>query len=100
MAVRQVVRDLVSLGPFPDSDSATEDVVERYGAHLDRIEKPITDSEAELLLTCFGPDECYGLAWTLLHLIETAPGGIPIKTKPADSDNEWIRLLWDRSHRT
>jgi hypothetical protein len=99
MTVRPAVRDLVNLGPFPDSDSATEDAVERHGTYLDRIERPVTGEEAELLLTCFGPDDCYGLAWGLLHLIETAPGGIPIKQKPAETDNEWIRLLWERSHR-
>ncbi|MFB9413943.1 hypothetical protein [Dactylosporangium matsuzakiense] len=52
---------------------ALEEAVERAGALLDRIERPVTDEEAEALADCFGDDLCFGLAWNLLHLIETAP---------------------------
>ncbi|MFE7712020.1 hypothetical protein ACFU6I_41130 [Streptomyces sp. NPDC057486] len=31
------------------------------------------DEEAHVLAECFGEDLCFGLAWNLLHLIETAP---------------------------
>jgi len=58
----------------------------------------VNDEEAALLIECFGPDDCYGLAWALLHLIESAPGGIPLRSKPSPSSNEWIQLLWERSH--
>lgn len=44
------------------------------------------------LLAGFGPDDCYGLAWTLLHLIETAPGAQTAEY-PADSDNPWVQQL-------
>ncbi|MDX2851185.1 hypothetical protein [Actinacidiphila glaucinigra] len=33
----------------------------------------MTDEEAHALAGCFGDDECFGVAWVLLHLIETAP---------------------------
>jgi hypothetical protein len=34
----------------------------------------------------------------LLHLIESAPGGIPLKSPPKHSDGEWLNRLWTRSH--
>ena len=60
--------------------------------------RPVTDDEAALLIRCFGPDDCFGLAWTLLHLIETAPGRLPLKAEPSPAENEWVRRLWDRAH--
>jgi hypothetical protein len=98
MTVRKAVEDFVRLGPLPDSN-ASEESIALHQVHLQRIKRPVTDEEAALLLGSFGSDDCYGLAWTLLHLIESAPNGIPIKYKPSHSDNEWVRLLWDRSHR-
>lgn len=98
MSVRQEVREFVNLGPLPDA-SADEQVIAEHEAHLHAIVSPVTDDEAALLIRSFGPDDCYGLAWTLLHLIESAPGGAPIAVEPDDTDNEWIRRLWARSHR-
>lgn len=98
MTIRKAVEDFVQLGPLPDS-SASEETIALHQTYLQRIKRPVTDEEAALLISSFGPDDCYGLAWTLLHLIESAPGGIPIKSAPSQSDNEWIRRLWDRSHR-
>jgi hypothetical protein len=96
--VRQVVADFVKLGSLPDEDASAETITKHQRA-LERITRPVTDEEAELLVRCFGPDDCYGGAWALLHLIESAPGGIPIKEAPSEKDNEWIRYLWARSHR-
>lgn len=99
MSIRNEVRRLVELGPFPSSRDADEDDIARRGALLEGIAPPLTREEAAALLGCFGSDEAFGLAWALLHLIETAPGGAPLESKPADSENEWLRRLWDRSHR-
>ena len=98
MHIRKAVEDFVRLGPLPDS-SAPEETIALHQVHLRRIEQPVADEEAALLVELFGPDDCFGLAWTLLHLIESAPGGTPITVEPKASDNEWIRRLWERSHR-
>ncbi len=98
MAIRKSVEDFVKLGPLPNS-SAAEDIIARHQIHLQRIKQPVSDEEASLLIRCFGTDECYGLAWTLLHLIESAPGGVPLQTKPIDPNNEWLNRLWERSHK-
>jgi hypothetical protein len=58
----------------------------------------VTDDEARALATAFGPDECFGLAWTLLHLIETAPSPV-VRQQPPEGASEWIRLIWDRWRR-
>lgn len=99
MAIRDEVQELIQLGPFPVSQDADADDIDRRGAILNRIKTPVTDEEANALLSCFGPDEAFGLAWALLHIIETAPGGSPVKAMPPPSANEWIRRLWYRSHR-
>jgi hypothetical protein len=45
---------------------AEQDAVERYQHLLDSITPPVTDAEAEALVLLFGPDDGFGLAWTLL----------------------------------
>jgi len=98
--IRDAVRHLVALGPLPsESDDATsEEHPQQLQDALERISGPVTDQEAELLLGVFGDDGCCGLAWTLLHLIETAPH-TPVHSAPPDSANEWIRDIWDRAQR-
>lgn len=92
------MKDFVELGPLPERH-ADEAMVSRHARQLLAIEPPVTDQEASKLIRCFGTDDCFGLAWTLLHLIETAPSGAPVVAEPTDDDNEWVRLLWDRAHR-
>jgi hypothetical protein len=98
MVVRRTVGDFVSLGPLPD-ESSGEATIAQYQSYLVRIEPPVTDDEAALLVGSFGPDDCYGLAWTLVHLIESAPSGSPIRAEPATTSNEWLRRLWRRSQK-
>jgi hypothetical protein len=91
LSVRQEVEDLVSAGPFPNED-ADEDQIAETQRLLEQVPAPVSDAEAQLLATIFGPDDCYGLSWTLLHLIETAPGA-RTASYPADTDNPWVELL-------
>ena len=76
--MRQAVLELGKLGPLPPSDQAVrenlQDLVEKYEKLIMSIEKPITDEEARVLVKVFGPDDCFGLVWPLVHLIESAPG--------------------------
>jgi hypothetical protein len=89
--VRQEIHDLVKLGPLPDEGATVERIAE-YERLLLSISRPVTDEEATTLAGLFGPDDCYGLAWTLLHLIETAPGW-PIEECLQDDTNPWIHRL-------
>lgn len=91
MPIRQTVADFLAAGPLPDEDQSVE-AIQRSQDLLECIQGPVTDEEAAALLAGFGPDDCYGLAWTLLHLIETAPRAQTAEY-PADSDNPWVQLL-------
>jgi len=93
--IRDEVRRLVALGPMPDSVATTPEQVDQYGNLINKIARPLTNDEAEALLSVFGDDDYFGVAWTLLHLIETAPH-VPVDEPPADDANEWIHRIWRR----
>jgi hypothetical protein len=90
-SVRQEIHELVKLGPLPDEQANVERIAE-YERLLLSISRPVTDEEAKALVGLFGPDDSYGLAWTLLHLIETAPGW-PIEECLQNDANQWIHRL-------
>src|SRR5579859_6730979 len=62
MSVRESVKTFVALGRLPNEKNASEDLLKQHNALL-AITKPVTDEEANLLITCFGEDDCFGLAW-------------------------------------
>ena len=88
------VLNLSSSGTLPTEDAQVAEV-EAAERLIDAIEAPLTDQEAEALLACFGSDVCFGLAWSLLHLIETSPTAFP-PVEPETTANPWVRLLWER----
>ncbi len=96
MAIRDSVRDFIALGPLPrsDDDAVEPEDLDNFARHLKAIERPVSDEEAAALLASFGPDDCFGLAFSLVHLIETAPGAPPIHVRPAVTDNLWVKTLW------
>jgi hypothetical protein len=89
------------MGPLPAGGSAAADMesLEDYQRRLESISEPVSDEEAEVLATLFGPDDCFGLAWTLVHLIETAPNW-PFAERLPESDNEWVLRLRERAERS
>jgi hypothetical protein len=93
--IRQQVGALAELGPLPSED-ATEDRILTYEQILALIEPPVSDDEARVLVRLFGNDDSFGLAWSLVHLIETAPGW-PLRDCFQDAGNEWIRRLQARA---
>ncbi|MDQ0941766.1 hypothetical protein [Streptomyces sp. V1I1] len=93
--MRPEVQAFVADGPLPDWD-ASEEETDRRVRQLEAISRPVTAKEAKALVACFGPDDCYGVAWTLLHLIETGPNP-GLTTKPAPDANEWHDRLWRRA---
>jgi hypothetical protein len=84
--MRQSVENFLSLGPVPD-ETASPEQIKRHQDALHAITPPVSLSEANALAGMFGPDDCFGLGWTLVHLIESAPnwaseGHIPPGTAP------------------
>lgn len=91
--MREQVRKLSELGPLPSSEVASPEQVPKYQLLIEQISRPLEDDEARALLDLFGPDDFFGLAWTVLHLIETAPKS-PVTARPPASANEWIQRIW------
>lgn len=84
-----------------DTVDVSEDEIATWMSGLDELDGPLTDDEALALLSCFPPDDStvYGLAWTLLHAIESAPYG-PIFTRTLDDRSWWVSYLKQRAIRS
>jgi hypothetical protein len=94
--MRSVVHNLLALGPLPAEDGATVERIHHFEEALAAISPPISDSEAEALVGLFGSDNCFGLSWTLLHLVETAPSW-PIEACLNSTHSVWGQVLRDRA---
>jgi hypothetical protein len=100
--IRHEIAELLQMEPLPCEQELIQpqqlDRVKAYEMLLHSITKPVTDEEAKALTTLFGIDGCFGLGWTLLHLIETAPNW-PIDECLMNPENEWIERLRNRAER-
>jgi hypothetical protein len=65
--MQPAVKMLIELGPLPSSATATAPVIKAFEDHLSQVQTPVRDEEACALVKLLGPDDCFGLAWTLLH---------------------------------
>jgi hypothetical protein len=96
--MQPAVDKLVKLGPLPNSADPDLPTLEKFQSLLTAIKQPISDDEARALAKLFGPDDCFGLAFTLIHAIETAPGW-PLNDVLGGVGNEWIDRLRQRAAR-
>ena len=96
--VRPEIKELSSLGSFPPSQSVKTETIDKQEELLRNILPPVTDEEARELIKLFGPDDYFGGAWTVLHLIESAPNW-PLSDCLTDESSEWIRRLKERVKR-
>ncbi|WP_420004050.1 hypothetical protein [Arenibacterium sp. LLYu02] len=92
--MRPEVSKLLLLGCLP-SEEASLSEVKPFEIALEQISPPLTNEEAEALLCCFGVDDSFGLAWQLVHLIETSPDAYP-DSEPEEGDNYWLKVLYAR----
>jgi hypothetical protein len=93
--MRAGIERIVALGRMPDSTAATVEEVERWEALLATAPDPVTDEEAIALVSVFGSDDFFGLAFSIRHLVETAPGW-PI-WETLTGDGPWDSDLIDRA---
>jgi hypothetical protein len=79
MSIRPEVRQLLDLGPLPDSSrvAKSRERLERYQHLIETIEMPVSNEEAEALATLFGPDDCFGLAGRLCISLSQRRTGRP-----------------------
>src|SRR5687768_15601196 len=73
LLVRDAVKALVAAGPMPSEDDEDSDL-ENWEKPLLSLKAPLSDEEADALIGIFPPDLAFGLGFTLLHLVESAPG--------------------------
>src|SRR6185437_15835490 len=95
--MRQEVRALLELGPMPSEDGATNEQVNAYGKLTERLTKPVSDDEARALIQILPRGQSgsyFGLAWSVLHLIESAPHWPLLDS--IQGDTEWIQRLRER----
>ena len=71
--MREAVQQLVACGRLPDAASVSTEDLDWYEDRIDSLESPLTNEEAVALYTIVGDDTFYGLAWSLIHRIESAP---------------------------
>ena len=93
--MRTEMVELCKQGAFPHSAASSVEQVETYERLLGSITPPVTDDEARELVKLFGPDDYYGLAWTLIHLTESSPSW-PIKDCLKEDSNQLIAILQNR----
>lgn len=91
------MRYLIQLGQMPDEKQDIADgVVEEYEEILHSISRPVSQDEAEGLVMLFPPNGCFGLDWTLLHLIETTPKWPIMSIIEKCPSVEWKQRMLDR----
>lgn len=88
-------RNLKVRAPLPSEDEVNVVQLERIDKLCRAITRPMTDDEARVLIELFGPDGCYGIASSFMHLIETAPGW-PLRECQEEQNNEWKIELRNR----
>lgn len=94
--MQSAIVELSKMGSLPSSANLDVVKLEKFQALLTAVQQPVSDEEACVLVRLFGSDECFGLAWSLIHLIETAPGW-PIFGCLSGLENEWIDKLKERA---
>ena len=101
MVVGSQVQAVVDLGRMPtDDDGPDEARIESWSNALDAVVAPVSDEEAAALLDCFPPDDStvYGVAWSLLHTIESAPYSASFLQR-LDDRSPWVTFLRERAIR-
>ena len=93
--MRPEVQSLVALGPLPGEQGASAEQLAKHEAALRSIAAPVSDDEARALVPLFGNDGCFGLAWSLLHLVESSPNW-PL-ADALNNNNEWVVRLRGRA---
>lgn len=101
-SVRPSVRELIQLGPLP-TDAESEEHPVRAGRWEQLVGElfsagDVTDAEAAELLRLFPRDDTdsYGVAWTLVHVVESAPSW-PLSEAIAGASGPWSELLKQRA---
>ena len=95
--MRSSVVAVIALGRLPGESVEDVDVWRQFEEALAALPERCLDEEAVALLDSLPEDDesAYGMAWTLLHFIETAPSW-PLRAE-LDDRSPWVVLLRRRA---
>ena len=81
---------------MPSEHDADEDTVAIYQREIEALDAPASDEEAAALVAVLprSNDSLFGLAWSVVHFIETAPAWPDAQA--LDGDGPWVAVLRDR----
>ncbi len=98
---RRQVKELAAYSPLASEGAYTMDTLEPIQTVLGQIIPPLTLREAQTLLPLLdreSEDDLYGLIWTLVALLETAPGWPPSELDSlATPERPWFEILGRRA---
>jgi hypothetical protein len=94
--MRSELEQLLSLGPLTSEFAPDVALLEQQENLVLALTAPATDEEARAAMALFGADGCFGLAWAVLHFVESAPGW-PIRECMADESSYWVGVMRERS---
>src|SRR5258708_1889066 len=95
--IRDAVASLSTRGTLPGSNASAKEI-QQYEQLIREVHPPLSDDEAALLMEILraDDDDTYGLAWSLIHLIESARGR-PLDICLTANQGEWIQILRQRA---
>jgi hypothetical protein len=99
--VRREIQRLADWAPLrAEADDWWQDeVINQFAADIDAVSGPLNSTERDVLLALLDrpdDDDIYGLLWSVLHLIETAPGYNSASCL-VTADRPWFELLATRA---
>lgn len=97
--IRKSVLKLQDLGRLPDEsqdDDIPQAFFDLFEYHLNTIQQAITKEEAKILIKLFPETSCYGMGWSLLHLIESTPDWPIQEIIDMCPSTEWTNRLLSR----
>lgn len=95
--MRKEFEDVLALGRLPPADELSPEQAQHYQEVLNRLPDSLSGEEAAALVNLLPADETtsFGLAWTLVHAIESSPDWA---VWPALEGGTWWRfMLRDRA---
>ncbi len=97
MTNEELLTELYKIGKLPaDTDSRSDDFpLDAFDDLLQQFSAPVTEEEAIKLINLSPPVDtgCYGVEWSLLHLIETVDVGRLQNVLDRSEDNELKRVI-------
>lgn len=88
----ELIDALVAMGRLPLSSEADPVFLESFQGVLEKIEGIVTKEDAVRLLKLLGPDDCFGLARSIIHASENCEE-LPSASELHGVETAWIDVI-------